>query len=436
MKTTAPLFAFILSLVTLAGFSQDRTTVTANSNEISDNLDLRAVAHVFGEADDLEDFERRLNDPSLKISNLDLNYDNQVDYMRVIESVEGSTHLIIVQAVLGRDSFQDIATIEVEKDRRNRNVQVQIVGNVFLYGSNYIYEPVYYTSPIIYRHFWVPNYVVYYSPWAWSYYPTYYYAWNPWPVYTYHNHVNYYVNVNNSCYYTSHRRSNRAVAMHHSRRGNAYEKQYPNRSFSQRNGNVSNRHELAQTRGKNSSEGRTTTTKSSRDQNSRATAQTRGTQSVKTNDRGTVAADRSRDLNSKSTAQTRGTKSVKTNDRSTVTTNGSRDQNAVKGTKQSVDRSVATTSRSNNETKATSYETRTTHTRTSGKSSKSVDRSSSKSSRGSNIAMNQSRGSKSTVSAGSTNRSNSSSATRSTPTSQRSSGGNSGNTNSKGGGRS
>jgi len=47
MKTTAPLFGFLFSLVTLAGFSQDRTTVTANSNEVSDNLDLRAVAHVF-----------------------------------------------------------------------------------------------------------------------------------------------------------------------------------------------------------------------------------------------------------------------------------------------------------------------------------------------------------------------------------------------------
>lgn len=431
MKTAAPLFGFILSLVTLTGFSQDRTTVTANSNEISDNLDLRAVAHVFGESDDLEDFERRLNDPSLKISNLDLNYDNQVDYMRVIESVEGYTHLIIVQAVLGRDSFQDIATIEVEKDRRNRNVQVQIVGNVFLYGSNYIYEPVYYTSPIIYRHFWVPNYVAYYSPWAWSYYPTYYYAWNPWPVYTYHNHVNYYVNVNNSCYYTSHRRSSRAVAMHHSRRGNAYEKQYPNRSFSQRNTNVSNRHELAQTRGKSSNEGRTATAASSRDQNSRATTQTRGTQSAKTNDRGTVATDRSGDLTSKSTVQTRGTQSVQMNDRSTVTTNSTRGQNSVKGTKQSVDRSVATTSRSTNGAKATSYETRASQTKTTGKSSPSVDRSRSKPSRGSDTAMNQSRSSKPTVSSGSQSRSNSSSATRSTNSSQRSSGGNSGNTNSR-----
>jgi hypothetical protein len=432
MKTTAPLFGFLFSLITLAGFSQDRTTVTANSSEVSDNLDLRAVAHVFGESDDLEDFERRLNDPSLKISNLDLNGDNQVDYMRVIESVEGSTHLIIVQAVVGRDSFQDIATIEVEKDRRNRNVQVQIVGNVFLYGSNYIYEPVYYTSPIIYRHFWGPNYVAYFSPWAWSFYPTYLYAWNPWPVYTYHNHVNYYVNVNNSCYYTNHRRSSRAVAMHHSRRGNAYEKQHPNQSFSERNGNVTNRHELAQTRGNSSKEGRTASVSSTRDQNSRGTSQTRDTKSNKANDRSTLATDRNNVRTS--AGQTSGSESIRTNDKSTVASSGTRDQNSVKSKSQSVNRSFTTTSNTDAPTRR-STTTRATETRSSANSSPQANRTSSKPSRSSDTSMNQSRSSKPTVSSGSPNRSNSSSAATSSQSSQRSSGGNSGNTNNRGGSR-
>jgi hypothetical protein len=435
MKTTAPLFGFLFSLVTLAGFSQDRTTVTANSNEVSDNLDLRAVAHVFGESDDLEDFERRLNDPSLKISNLDLNGDNQVDYMRVIESVEGSTHLIIVQAVVGRDSFQDIATIEVEKDRSNRNVQVQIVGNVFLYGSNYIYEPVYYTRPIIYRHFWVPNYVAYYSPWAWSYYPTYFYAWNPWPIYTYHNHVNYYVNVNNSCYYTNHRRSSRAVAMHHSRRGNAYEKQYPNRSFSARNNNVTNRHELAQTRGNSSREGIIASASNTRDQNSRGTVQTRDTKISKTNDRSTLATDRNNVSIRTSAGQTRGSESIRTNDNSTVASSGTRVQNSVKSKSQSVDRSFTSTSNADVPTRRATA-TRATETRSTVNSSPQANRTSSKPSRSSDTSMNQSRSSKPTVSAGSPSRSNSSSAARSSQSSQRSSGGNSDNTNNRGGGRS
>lgn len=55
-------------------------------------------------------------------------------------------------AVLEKDVFQDVATIEVERDSNNR-VQVQVVGDVYMYGTNYIYEPVYVHTPIIYTTF-------------------------------------------------------------------------------------------------------------------------------------------------------------------------------------------------------------------------------------------------------------------------------------------
>ena len=69
-----------MTLLFATSFAQDRTTVNATSSEISDNLDLRAIASIFGDSRDLEDFENRLNDPKTQISNLDLNNDNQVDY--------------------------------------------------------------------------------------------------------------------------------------------------------------------------------------------------------------------------------------------------------------------------------------------------------------------------------------------------------------------
>ena len=72
----------MLSLLSITNvFAQDRAIVTANNSEISDNLDLRAVASIFGDSADLNDFERRLNDPKAHISNLDLNGDNKVDYL-------------------------------------------------------------------------------------------------------------------------------------------------------------------------------------------------------------------------------------------------------------------------------------------------------------------------------------------------------------------
>ena len=248
MKTILQHIALFTLFFSADAFAQDVTTVRANNSDISDNLDLKAVASIFGESSDLEDFERRLNDPDLMISNLDLNGDNKVDYLRVIEATENNTHLIILQAVLAQDTFQDVATIEVERDNNN-NVQVQVVGDVYMYGSNYIYEPVYVSRPIIYDTFWVNSYRPYYSPWYWGYYPTYYTYWSPYPVYRYRRNVHVHINTRNNYVYTSSRGSSRAAALYTSRRQNAYERQNPGRSFSSRNNNVSNRYALEQSRG-------------------------------------------------------------------------------------------------------------------------------------------------------------------------------------------
>ena len=248
MKTKLLLLSLLTSVFATQTQAQDRTSVNAMNAEISDNLDLRAVASIFGDSRDLQDFERRLNDPELQISNLDLNNDNEVDYLRVIETVENRTHLIIVQSVIDDDVYQDVATIDVEKDRNNK-IHVQVVGDVFMYGANYIYEPVYYTTPVIYASFWSSNYRPYYSTWNWGYYPSYYYAWNPFPVFRYRNNININLNINNNYNYVTNRRSNRAVVLYNSRRSNGYERQNPNYSFSRRNATVVNRYELDQRRG-------------------------------------------------------------------------------------------------------------------------------------------------------------------------------------------
>lgn len=241
------LFLVFLAIGLSSCSAQSQTTVYAKNSDISDNLDLRAVASIFGESANLQDFERRLNDPKYQISNLDLNGDDQVDYLRVIESVESRTHVVIIQAVLDRDVYQDIATIDVERDNSNQ-VSVQVVGNSYLYGANYIYEPVYSIAPVIYTSFWVTNYRPYISTWTWGYYPTYYYAWRPYPIYRYRNNINVCINVNNRYNYVNTRRSYRAPALYESRRAYGYEKMRPNNSFAQRHSNVSNRYELDQRR--------------------------------------------------------------------------------------------------------------------------------------------------------------------------------------------
>ena len=243
MKTKLIHLSLLASLTIGSLFAQEKTTVTAKNSDISDNLDLRAVATVFGDAKDLEDFERRLNDPKTQISNLDLNNDNYVDYLRVIETVEGNIHLVVVQAVLEKDVFQDVATIEVERDSNNR-VQVQVVGDVYMYGTNYIYEPIYVHTPVIYTTFWARNYRPYYSSWYWGYYPSYYSYWSPFPIFRYRNHINVHINFGHSYHYVSHRRCASVYNNYYGRRGNGYERMHPNRSFAHRNSGYSNRYEL------------------------------------------------------------------------------------------------------------------------------------------------------------------------------------------------
>ena len=238
------LFTTVLAIISsISLLAQERTTVTATTSDISDNLDLRAVATLFGDASDLEDFEQRLNNPKNQISNLDLNNDGYVDYLRVIESVEKNTHLIVVQSVLGKDLFQDVATIEVERDANNR-VQVQVVGDVYMYGENYIYEPIYVHTPVIYNTFWVSHYRPYCSAWYWGYYPSYFYYWTPFPTFRYVNHIHMHINFGHTFYYAPYRRCHVAYASYYGRRGNAYENLYPNRSFTSRNNGVRNRYEL------------------------------------------------------------------------------------------------------------------------------------------------------------------------------------------------
>ena len=176
---TSRLIAFsLIALLSMAmgTMRADETiTVTATSSDISENLDLKTLATLFGQAKDLEQFEQLLNNPDSAFSNLDLNGDGEVDYLRVIETADNNRHLVVIQAVLAKDIYQDVASIFVEKDEKNQ-ITVQVVGDEYIYGENYIIEPVYIYRPVIYDWFWGPSWVCWHSPYYWGYYP---HWWHP-----------------------------------------------------------------------------------------------------------------------------------------------------------------------------------------------------------------------------------------------------------------
>ncbi|MDD3491053.1 MAG: hypothetical protein PHR62_14345 [Paludibacter sp.] len=241
MKTT--LKSLIVLIAMAAGVqlqAQNRITVEAYNNDISYYLDLKAVASVFGDSRDLEDFERRINDYDSGISNLDLNGDGYIDYLRVIETSENNVHLVVIQAVLDRDTYQDVASIVVERDRY-RKTYVQVIGDPFLYGHNYIIEPVYYRTPALVRWFWTPRYHRWVSPYYWGYYPRYYRYRSPLEINIYMSNVHRHINVRHNYRYNDHRRNDYSLKMHSSVGRNDYGVRYPDRNFSKRNSDVRNK---------------------------------------------------------------------------------------------------------------------------------------------------------------------------------------------------
>jgi hypothetical protein len=188
MKSQSVGLALTLSLLVSCSVvaAQDRTTVTASTSQ-AEGLDLRAVAELFKDSKDLEDFEKRLNDPNLGVNNLDLNEDGDVDFIRVLAEGGGDTHLIVLQVPLAKDEFQDVATIEVEKAGSDQ-YNMQLTGNEIIYG------PAYYVAPPsaqiirwpVIATLYAPVYRPYRSAFYFGYYPRWWRPFHPIGLGVYH----------------------------------------------------------------------------------------------------------------------------------------------------------------------------------------------------------------------------------------------------------
>jgi len=243
MKTKLASLLVVLFISATTQLSAQRFTVQPVNDDISYYLDLKAVASVFGDSRNLEDFERRLNNDDDQISNLDLNGDGEIDYLRVIETYENNLHLIVIQAILDRDVYQDVATIVVDKDNYN-NASVQVIGDPYLYGYNYIIEPQYIRLPRIISWFWTPRYTTWISPYRWGYYPRYYRYRHPIGLNLYLSHIHNHINYNHKYYYNEHFRNDHAFKLKSSISRNDFGVRYPDRDFRNRNNNVGNRYDF------------------------------------------------------------------------------------------------------------------------------------------------------------------------------------------------
>lgn len=171
-----------------------------------DHFSLEGALELFKTSDNLEDFEKKLNQEDSNVNNLDLDEDGSIDYIRVEDNMDGDVHAIVLQVFVSEDEAQDIAVIEIEKTG-SASAVLQIVGNEDIFGEETYVEPfdevasssgsgpdaeyklvrivvnVWGWSTV--RFVYAPGYRVYVSPWRWRYYPTWYRPWRPRPFRTF-----------------------------------------------------------------------------------------------------------------------------------------------------------------------------------------------------------------------------------------------------------
>lgn len=186
----------LLVLTTSYTLADPDVTVVAPSSAAAEGLDLMAVSELFKESENLEAFERSLNDPDNGINNLDLDGNGDVDFIRVVEEVAGDSHVIILQVALDVDEFQDVATIEVEKTGSDYNMQIH--GHELIYGPDYYIVPTHihiHAWPII---SWIyrPVYRPYRSTFYFGFYPRWWRPYHPVHVSVYRTRTVHYTTHN------------------------------------------------------------------------------------------------------------------------------------------------------------------------------------------------------------------------------------------------
>ena len=306
-------------------------------------LDLNAVAAAFADSRSVREFEQILNSSRYMINNLDLNRDGWIDYLRVIETHRGYYHTFLIQACLAPGVFQDVATLVSE--RQANALYVEVIGDPFLYGYNYIVRPVFIKRPPMWDSFGRSGYAVWSSPYYYGNFPSYYTK--PKPVYL--NHYQAYVNTYmtncpycHHCDYPSKPYYSGYTEMTQSHRRNDYQLAHPDYAFSNRVTKVANNSGVSV---RNAAQLRTEVEKSSGSTRTTSTATSTTTGSTRTNQTTTTQTPTTTTRQPSTSVDTRVNKSGTT--RTTVKTTD------ATGRTQTVKRESATSTRTSSTSSST-----------------------------------------------------------------------------------
>ena len=237
-KKVVPVQTVYSTQVTTSAPKHTTTTtvyVTSYNEDISFYLDLNAVAAAFAEARSVKEFEQILNSSRYMINNLDLNRDGWIDYLRVIETHKGVYHTLLIQACLAPSVYQDVATLVAE--HRANALYVEVIGDPYLYGYNYIVCPVFVKRPPMWDVYGRPTYSPWVSPYYYGSWPSYYTR--PQTIYLshYQAYVHTYMTNHHYCHhcdYPAHPSYSGYSQMTQSNSRHDYQKSNPEQSFENR----------------------------------------------------------------------------------------------------------------------------------------------------------------------------------------------------------
>jgi hypothetical protein len=168
---------FLRSDIPLEKISQNKNISTNIFSDelVSDGFDLKALPAILKEVNNVEDIEKKLNQPN-GINNLDLNNDGEVDYIKVTqiklqgEKIPKGAYGFSLTTEVEKGQNQEIATIEIIPQKEK--VKVSTFGNEQIYGKNYGYNSFYSMSSFFLMGYLLNSRTFYSSPYGYRNYPS------------------------------------------------------------------------------------------------------------------------------------------------------------------------------------------------------------------------------------------------------------------------
>ena len=91
---------FVLCFLLITGINFQISAQESEMEVPGDHFDLNGALDLFKKSESPESFEKALNTEGNFVNNLDLNGDGDIDYIQVVEKMEGDIHVLVLQVAV------------------------------------------------------------------------------------------------------------------------------------------------------------------------------------------------------------------------------------------------------------------------------------------------------------------------------------------------